>query len=106
MKLLDAAKLPQLFRNNYGSWAGHQSLAQVHERITNPDLWNHPGVLQLIKDRKVSAKHENVLEADDSSSEENMDYNVIPGGRRLACQRNHSIMAYSSGKTIMQYPEA
>ncbi|KAL8052253.1 hypothetical protein ABFX02_06G200400 [Erythranthe guttata] len=53
-------------------FAGYQALAQI---------WNHPGILQLRKENKDSAKREDAENclADDSSSDENVDYNVIPG---------------------------
>ncbi|KAL8544534.1 hypothetical protein ACS0TY_004925 [Phlomoides rotata] len=53
-------------------FAGYQALAQI---------WNHPGILQLRKENKDSAKREDVENclADDSSSDENVDYNMIPG---------------------------
>ncbi|CAI0433576.1 unnamed protein product [Linum tenue] len=50
-------------------FAGYQALAQI---------WNHPGILQLRKDRD-HVSHEDVIENDDDSSEENMDYNNILG---------------------------
>ncbi|KAK6136328.1 hypothetical protein DH2020_029949 [Rehmannia glutinosa] len=50
-------------------FAGYQALAQI---------WNHPGILQLRKENKDSGKCEDV-EADDSSSDEIVDYNVISG---------------------------
>ncbi|KAL6565324.1 hypothetical protein OROGR_002275 [Orobanche gracilis] len=50
-------------------FAGYQALAQI---------WNHPGILQLRKENKDSAKCEDV-EAEDSSSDEIVDYNVISG---------------------------
>lgn len=46
-------------------------------------IWNHPGILQLMKESKDSVRRENVMEnfgGDDSSCDENIDYNVIPGG--------------------------
>lgn len=44
-------------------------------------IWNHPGILQLRKENKDSAKCEDVENlADDCSSDENIDYNIIPGG--------------------------
>ncbi|KAL2455094.1 Protein CHROMATIN REMODELING 20 [Abeliophyllum distichum] len=51
-------------------FAGYQALAQI---------WNHPGILQLMKDNKDDGKCEDVENflADDSSSDENVDYNVI-----------------------------
>ncbi|KAL3654023.1 hypothetical protein CASFOL_003704 [Castilleja foliolosa] len=50
-------------------FAGYQALAQI---------WNHPGILQLRKENKDSAKCEDV-EGDDSSNDEIVDYNVISG---------------------------
>ncbi|GFP87991.1 protein chromatin remodeling 20 [Phtheirospermum japonicum] len=46
-------------------FAGYQALAQI---------WNHPGILQLRKENKDSAKCEDV-EAEDCSSDEIVDYN-------------------------------
>lgn len=43
-------------------------------------IWNHPGILQLRKENKDSAKCEDVENPDDISSDENIDYNMIPGG--------------------------
>lgn len=44
-------------------------------------IWNHPGILQLRKENRDSAKCEDVENlADDISSDENIDYNLIPGG--------------------------
>ncbi|KAL6501187.1 hypothetical protein OROHE_025050 [Orobanche hederae] len=50
-------------------FAGYQALAQI---------WNHPGILQLRKENKDSARCED-MEAEDSSSDEIVDYNVISG---------------------------
>ncbi|XP_065852445.1 protein CHROMATIN REMODELING 20 isoform X2 [Euphorbia lathyris] len=57
-------------RKNF--FAGYQSLAQI---------WNHPGILQLRKDRVCVRREENVdnFIADESSSDENVDYNTIVG---------------------------
>ncbi|KAL0290083.1 UNVERIFIED_CONTAM: protein CHROMATIN REMODELING 20 [Sesamum calycinum] len=49
-------------------FAGYQALAQI---------WNHPGILQLRKENKDSGKFEDI--EDGSSSDENVDYNVISG---------------------------
>ncbi|KAK6144887.1 hypothetical protein DH2020_021707 [Rehmannia glutinosa] len=53
-------------------FAGYQALAQI---------WNHPGILQLMKENKDPGKYEDVQNclADDSSSDENVDCNVISG---------------------------
>ncbi|KAI7980289.1 Protein CHROMATIN REMODELING 20 [Camellia lanceoleosa] len=54
-------------------FAGYQALAQI---------WNHPGILQLMKDEKDYVKRGDVVEnflADDSSSDENIDCNMITG---------------------------
>ncbi|KAL0403423.1 UNVERIFIED_CONTAM: protein CHROMATIN REMODELING 20 [Sesamum radiatum] len=53
-------------------FAGYQALAQI---------WNHPGILQLVKENKDSGKFEDVEKClpDDSSSDENLDYNMISG---------------------------
>ncbi|GAB2287183.1 hypothetical protein Dimus_021567 [Dionaea muscipula] len=56
-------------------FAGYQALAQI---------WNHPWLLQLIKGREFARREdavENIL-VDDSSSEENMDCNVVIGGEK------------------------
>ncbi|XVF06452.1 hypothetical protein REPUB_Repub06bG0049200 [Reevesia pubescens] len=58
------------FRKSF--FAGYQALAQI---------WNHPGILQLKEDRGYISREdaaENFL-ADDSSSDENIDYNVAVG---------------------------
>ncbi|KAG8380399.1 hypothetical protein BUALT_Bualt06G0011300 [Buddleja alternifolia] len=49
-------------------FAGYQTLAQI---------WNHPGILQLMKEKTDSGKCVDV--EDDSSSDENVDYNMISG---------------------------
>ncbi|CAA0814494.1 Protein CHROMATIN REMODELING 20 [Striga hermonthica] len=54
-------------------FAGYQALAQI---------WNHPGILQLRKENKDSAKCEDV-EAYDSSNDEIVDYNVISGEKLI-----------------------
>ncbi|PSR98829.1 Protein CHROMATIN REMODELING like [Actinidia chinensis var. chinensis] len=54
-------------------FAGYQTLAQI---------WNHPGVLQLMQEGKDYEKCEDAVEnflADDSSSDENIDCNMIKG---------------------------
>ncbi|CAI9090971.1 OLC1v1025877C5 [Oldenlandia corymbosa var. corymbosa] len=54
-------------------FAGYQALAQI---------WNHPGILQLMKEGKESVRCEDDVEhltGEDSSSDENIDDNVIPG---------------------------
>ncbi|TKY52100.1 CHROMATIN REMODELING 20 [Spatholobus suberectus] len=54
-------------------FAGYQALARI---------WNHPGILQLTKEVKDYVKHEDAVEnflVDDSSSDENSDYNVLAG---------------------------
>ncbi|XP_076906462.1 protein CHROMATIN REMODELING 20-like [Bidens hawaiensis] len=50
-------------------FASYQALAQI---------WNHPGILQLLKDKDFS-KRDNFLE--DSSSDDNMDYTMANGGK-------------------------
>ncbi|KAL8517913.1 hypothetical protein ACS0TY_009283 [Phlomoides rotata] len=54
-------------------FAGYQALAQI---------WNHPGILQLMKENKDPSKYEDVENclADDSSSDENVNCNLISGG--------------------------
>ncbi|KAL6977033.1 DNA helicase [Sarracenia purpurea var. burkii] len=57
-------------------FAGYQTLAQI---------WNHPGILQLMKEGKDYGKREDAVEnflADDSSSDENMDCNLITGEKQ------------------------
>ncbi|KAM7526677.1 hypothetical protein LguiA_016579 [Lonicera macranthoides] len=52
-------------------FAGYQALAQI---------WNHPGILQLMKENKDAWKHEDAVEnflVDDGSSDDNMDYNLV-----------------------------
>ncbi|XP_012089374.1 protein CHROMATIN REMODELING 20 isoform X2 [Jatropha curcas] len=53
-------------------FAGYQALAQI---------WNHPGILQLRKDKDYVSREETVenFNADESSSDENVDYNTIIG---------------------------
>lgn len=53
-------------------FAGYQALAQI---------WNHPGILQLMKENKDSSRREDAENflVDECSSDENMDYNVISG---------------------------
>ncbi|KAH7839935.1 hypothetical protein Vadar_010494 [Vaccinium darrowii] len=54
-------------------FAGYQALAQI---------WNHPGILQLKKDCKDIGKREDAVEnmlPDDSSSDENIDCNMVTG---------------------------
>ncbi|KAI4303028.1 hypothetical protein MLD38_038709 [Melastoma candidum] len=68
-------------------FAGYQALAQI---------WNHPGILQLIKEDRESLGHEDAGETfilDDSSSDENMAYNGFNGvnqngGSDLLRQKN------------------
>ncbi|KAJ4837536.1 hypothetical protein Tsubulata_045657 [Turnera subulata] len=54
-------------------FAGYQALAQI---------WNHPAILQLRKDRDYVSREDTIenLLADDSSSDENVDHNTIIGG--------------------------
>ncbi|KAL3820109.1 hypothetical protein ACJIZ3_006014 [Penstemon smallii] len=63
-------------------FAGYQALAQI---------WNHPGILQLRKENKDSAKREDVENclADDSSSDENVDYSMISGEKLGNPQRKN-----------------
>ncbi|XP_061371328.1 protein CHROMATIN REMODELING 20 isoform X2 [Gastrolobium bilobum] len=54
-------------------FAGYQALARI---------WNHPGILQLTKEDKDYVRHEDAVEnflVDDSSSDENSDFNVLAG---------------------------
>nr|GMC50152.1 protein CHROMATIN REMODELING 20 isoform X1 [Ipomoea batatas] len=53
-------------------FAGYQALAQI---------WNHPGILPLMKENRGTAKREDAVEnfiVEDCSSDENADNNVIP----------------------------
>ncbi|KAK9078052.1 hypothetical protein SSX86_002109 [Deinandra increscens subsp. villosa] len=50
-------------------FASYQALAQI---------WNHPGILQLLKDKDLS-KRENFLE--DSSSDDNLEYTMANGDK-------------------------
>ncbi|VFQ62592.1 unnamed protein product [Cuscuta campestris] len=53
-------------------FAGYQALAQI---------WNHPGILQLMKENRDATKREDTVEnfiVEDCSSDENTDNNVIP----------------------------
>ncbi|EPS71964.1 hypothetical protein M569_02794, partial [Genlisea aurea] len=61
-------------------FAGYQALAQI---------WNHPGILQLRKESKDVSKCEDVQNglADDSSSEENVEYNMITGEKIVNPQK-------------------
>ncbi|OMO96092.1 SNF2-related protein [Corchorus olitorius] len=61
-------------------FAGYQALAQI---------WNHPGILQLNKEDRGCITREDAAEnflADDSSSDENIDYNNVAGGG-VKCHR-------------------
>ncbi|KAK8712777.1 hypothetical protein V6N13_148005 [Hibiscus sabdariffa] len=56
-------------------FAGYQALAQI---------WNHPGILQLNKEDRNYVSREDAAEnflADESSSDENIDYNVGVGDK-------------------------
>ncbi|XP_052191334.1 protein CHROMATIN REMODELING 20 [Diospyros lotus] len=56
-------------------FAGYQALAQI---------WNHPGILQLMREDKEYVKREDAIEnflVEDSSSDENVDCNMITGGK-------------------------
>ncbi|GJT97781.1 protein chromatin remodeling 20 isoform X1 [Tanacetum coccineum] len=52
-------------------FAGYQALAQI---------WNHPGILQLMKEKDFS-KRENVVELEYSSSDDNLDYTMGNGDK-------------------------
>ncbi|KAL0452217.1 UNVERIFIED_CONTAM: protein CHROMATIN REMODELING 20 [Sesamum latifolium] len=67
---VDKTSGEKIFKRSF--FAGYQALAQI---------WNHPGILQLMKENKDSGKFEDVEKclADDSSSDENLDYNLISG---------------------------
>ncbi|CAN0903300.1 Protein CHROMATIN REMODELING 20 [Linum grandiflorum] len=56
-------------RSKRSFFAGYQALAQI---------WNHPGILQLRKD-KDHVSHEEIVENDENSSDENVDHNNILG---------------------------
>ncbi|GKV07068.1 hypothetical protein SLEP1_g18876 [Rubroshorea leprosula] len=54
-------------------FAGYQALAQI---------WNHPGILQLTKEDRGYINRDDATEnilVEDSSSDENMDYNMVTG---------------------------
>lgn len=53
---------------------GYQALAQI---------WNHPGILQLRKDERDFVRHDDVENflVDDSSSDDNLNYNTVPGDK-------------------------
>ncbi|KAM1526312.1 hypothetical protein FF1_010696 [Malus domestica] len=58
-------------------FAGYQALAQI---------WNHPGIVQLRKDNKDYERSGDAVEnflADDSSSDENIDYNLGLGEKNV-----------------------
>ncbi|XP_020547313.1 protein CHROMATIN REMODELING 20 isoform X2 [Sesamum indicum] len=69
----DKASGEKIFKRSF--FAGYQALAQI---------WNHPGILQLMKENKDCGKFEDVENClpDDSSSDENLDYNLISGEKR------------------------
>ncbi|XP_049389704.1 protein CHROMATIN REMODELING 20 [Solanum stenotomum] len=72
-------------------FAGYQALAQI---------WNHPGILQLMRENRTCSRPEDPVEillADDCSSDENTDYNVVPGvsaekpnSNNEALKKNHN----------------
>ncbi|XP_055834893.1 protein CHROMATIN REMODELING 20 isoform X2 [Solanum dulcamara] len=69
-------------------FAGYQALAQI---------WNHPGILQLMRENRTCSRPEDAVEillADDCSSDENTDYNVVPGEKpnsnSEALKKNHN----------------
>ncbi|KAM3290099.1 protein CHROMATIN REMODELING 20 [Capsicum chacoense] len=69
-------------------FAGYQALAQI---------WNHPGILQLMRENRTCTRPEDAVEiliADDCSSDENTDYNVVPGEKPNsnieALRKNHN----------------
>ncbi|XP_075084298.1 protein CHROMATIN REMODELING 20 isoform X1 [Nicotiana tabacum] len=69
-------------------FAGYQALAQI---------WNHPGILQLMRENRACSKPEDAVEnflADDCSSDENTDYNTVPGEKlnsnSEALRKNHN----------------
>ncbi|KAL0340798.1 UNVERIFIED_CONTAM: protein CHROMATIN REMODELING 20 [Sesamum radiatum] len=66
----DKASGEKIFKRSF--LAGYQALAQI---------WNHPGILQLMKENKDCGKFQDVEKclADDSSSDENLDYKLISG---------------------------
>ncbi|KAL7148380.1 hypothetical protein ABFS83_06G174400 [Erythranthe nasuta] len=65
-----AASDEKIFKTSF--FAAYQTLARI---------WNHPGILQLSKENKGRVKCEDVEDclANDSSSDENTDCNVISG---------------------------
>ncbi|CAN4112856.1 unnamed protein product [Withania somnifera] len=69
-------------------FAGYQALAQI---------WNHPGILQLMRENKAYSRPEDAVEIlfpDDCSSDETTDYNVVPGEKpnsnNEALRKNHN----------------
>ncbi|KAL8104242.1 protein CHROMATIN REMODELING 20 isoform X2 [Apium graveolens] len=61
-------------------FAGYQALAQI---------WNHPGILQLMQENKEYEKHE-VIEnflAGDSSSDDDLDHNI--NGEKMKIKKDH-----------------
>ncbi|XP_060186744.1 protein CHROMATIN REMODELING 20 isoform X2 [Lycium barbarum] len=69
-------------------FAGYQALAQI---------WNHPGILQLIRENRACSRPEDPVEillADDCSSDENTYYTMVPGEKpssnNEALRKNHN----------------
>ncbi|XP_071702520.1 protein CHROMATIN REMODELING 20 [Rutidosis leptorrhynchoides] len=69
-------------------FASYQALAQI---------WNHPGILQLMRDKDFN-KHENVVEKflEESSSDDNLDY-MVGNGDKLKNRNVHSSRKNVSG---------
>ncbi|KAI3470412.1 hypothetical protein Pfo_027075 [Paulownia fortunei] len=82
----DKASGEKIFKRSF--LAGYQALAQI---------WNHPGILQLMKENKDRGKFEDIENcvADDSSSDENVDFNVISGEKlRNPHRKNDNAFLY------------
>ncbi|KAK3043158.1 hypothetical protein RJ639_000047 [Escallonia herrerae] len=79
-------------------FAGYQALAQI---------WNHPGILELMKENRDYGKREEAVEnflADDSSSEDNIDENMINGDKlrnknELLQRKNSNKFFHEVGQT-------
>ncbi|XP_078427682.1 P-loop containing nucleoside triphosphate hydrolases superfamily protein [Wolffia australiana] len=65
-------------------FSGYQALAQI---------WNHPGLLQLVKEHKYNARQEDSVEnflMDDSSSDDNVEASDMPTGDRQEIRANQT----------------
>uniref|UniRef100_A0A2P2MV96 Uncharacterized protein MANES_09G147000 n=1 Tax=Rhizophora mucronata TaxID=61149 RepID=A0A2P2MV96_RHIMU len=79
----DKVSSEKMMRKSF--FAGYQALAQI---------WNHPGILHLRKDRDYISQEDTVENflADDSSSDENVDCNTVNG------EKQRSADNYMQGK--------